>query len=413
MQFTVILRRALAAQLVLRRDDQWMATIRQPCGMRASTIDSAPTELTGRPRNSPVVSLDDAVHATSPCTRTRTGPRFDGTARAYSMSAFRWCARYSATVSTPPLSRIVAVGSSSASAAALSPRASASWKRVTVETASAESVAAGTRVCAAAPEAVAASRRSVGTTRASGRRRARGAVGAIGMPHDTSRTARARPRAVRRGTEAAPCARVPAPAPLPDLSALAASVDAVLGVEPAPTTIVRSRAGTVARVGLALEPWPGLAAWIDGAALDAVLLHRHWSLRIAELSTDVGVLANHDAFDRRLGFGRSPELAAALGLTLGASIGERDGFPLATLGDGAPRSAAELRAALVAQAADAGAQAYVTGQLRAPARDASVRAGLHVFAVGHRASERWALAQLASGLRAAWPALDVALAPGG
>ena len=248
-----------------------------------------------------------------------------------------------------------------------------------------------------------------------------------------------------RGTEAAPSARVPAPAPLPDLSALAASVDAVLGVEPAPTTVVRSRAGTVGRVGLALEPWPGLAAWIDGAALDAVLLHRHWSLRVADLPADVGLLANHDAFDRRLGFGRSPELAAALGLTLGASLGERDGFPLATLGEGAPRSAAELRAALVAafagveaelapatapaitrvamaramtpalvgQAADAGAQAYVTGQLRALARDAAERAGLHVFAVGHRASERWALAQLASGLRADWPALDVALAPDG
>ena len=235
-----------------------------------------------------------------------------------------------------------------------------------------------------------------------------------------------------------------APDPLPDLSTLAASVDAALGVEPAPTTIVHPRGGALTRVGLALEPWPGLAAWIADAALDAVLLHRHWSLRDADVPAGVGVLANHDAFDRRLGFGRSPELAAALGLALGASLGERDGFPLATLGDGAPRAADVLRAALigafgsieaelarptaapivrvamaramtpalVAQAADAGAQAYVTGQLRAPARDAAVRSGLHVFAVGHRASERWALGQLAARLRESWPALDVRLASG-
>jgi hypothetical protein len=130
---------------------------------------------------------------------------------------------------------------------------------------------------------------------------------------------------------------VTAPAAPPDLSALAVSLDAALGVEPAPTTIVRPRAGPLARLGLALEPWPGLAAWIAGSALDAVLLHRHWALRDADVPAGVGVLANHDAFDRRLGFGRSPELAAVLGLALGDPLGERDGFPLATLGDGAPR----------------------------------------------------------------------------
>jgi putative NIF3 family GTP cyclohydrolase 1 type 2 len=39
------------------------------------------------------------------------------------------------------------------------------------------------------------------------------------------------------------------------------------------------------------------------------------------------------------------------------------------------------------------------------------RSGLHVFAVGHHASERWALRQLATRLRDGWPALDVRLAP--
>jgi putative NIF3 family GTP cyclohydrolase 1 type 2 len=67
--------------------------------------------------------------------------------------------------------------------------------------------------------------------------------------------------------------------------------------------------------------------------------------------------------------------------------------------------------ALVARAAELGAGAYVTGQLREPAREAARRAGVHVLAVGHRRSERWALARLAEALGAALPGVAVRLAP--
>ena len=57
------------------RDDQWMAEILQPCGVRTSTMSSAPVELMARPFISPCVVLVPLVQATSPRMRTCTGPR--------------------------------------------------------------------------------------------------------------------------------------------------------------------------------------------------------------------------------------------------------------------------------------------------------------------------------------------------
>jgi len=233
---------------------------------------------------------------------------------------------------------------------------------------------------------------------------------------------------------------------LPDLETLAATIDAVLAPAPDATLVLHARCAPVARLGLALEPWPGLRAWIAAEALDAVLLHRHWSLTLDGWPAEIGVLASHDAFDRRYGFGRTPELADALALTVGDahdSLGDRDGHPLGSVGtvrDGGAMDAATLRAALmrtfggveaelapphamapttrvamaramtpalVERAAALGAGAYVTGQLRAPAREAAMRTGLHVLAVGHRRAEEWALGVLARAIGAAWPGLDV------
>lgn len=240
-----------------------------------------------------------------------------------------------------------------------------------------------------------------------------------------------------------------APAPLPDLAAVATSVDAVLGTVPAPTECLVPRDGPVMRLGLALDAGPSLLPWVTAQALDAVLLHRHWALRRERWPAGVGLLANHDAFDRRLGFGCNPELAATLDLALAvsadATLGARDGWPLGTVGTGTPRSPGALRAAIVATfggienamvpddldggaitrvamaramtpatvaaAVAAGAQAYVTGELRASGHTPALRARLAVFAVGHRRSERWALGLLADLLRARWPALTVMLAP--
>jgi putative NIF3 family GTP cyclohydrolase 1 type 2 len=226
-----------------------------------------------------------------------------------------------------------------------------------------------------------------------------------------------------------------------DLGGLTQAVGQALGGAP---EVVHGGARPIGRVGLALDPSSGLAAWARDGAVDAVLLHRHWRWSPAGWPEGVAVLASHDPFDRRYAFGVAPELTAALDLVPGPSIGERDGWPLGTVGGGAPRTADALRdalvrafggveaelapdvgdeaitrvamaramtPALVARAAELGARAYVTGQLREPARAAARRAGVHVLAVGHRRSERWALALLAEALGAALPGVAVRLAP--
>ncbi|MDF1504120.1 Nif3-like dinuclear metal center hexameric protein [Roseisolibacter sp. H3M3-2] len=217
------------------------------------------------------------------------------------------------------------------------------------------------------------------------------------------------------------------------------SLAAALG---APPEVVRPGRHPARRVGLALDPWPGLADWARADALDAVVLHRHWRWDPAGWPDGVALLASHDPFDRRYAFGVVPELTTLLSLTPGPLIAERDGWPLGTVGAGAARSVAALRAALVDAfggvdgevagadvpatrvamaramtpelvegAARLGATVYVTGQVRERAVGTARRVGMHVLAVGHARSERWALGLLAGALRAALPAVAVRLAP--
>ena len=194
----------------------------------------------------------------------------------------------------------------------------------------------------------------------------------------------------------------------------------------------------VRRLGFALEPWPGLAAWTERETLDALVLHRHWGLEPHALPPGLGVAATHAPFDERLGLGFNPHLARALALADPAPLGERDGLPLGmvggvepdfvdrlarvfggleTVGPGPsrPRRAAVARAMtpeLVHLAAAADADVYVTGELRATARAAVLEAGIAAVAVGHRRSETWSLGLLAR-LLADLPDMVVALAPDG
>ena len=48
------------------RDDQWIALMRHPAGVRTSTINSAPDERTSRPSTVRVTALVDATQETSP-----------------------------------------------------------------------------------------------------------------------------------------------------------------------------------------------------------------------------------------------------------------------------------------------------------------------------------------------------------
>lgn len=204
----------------------------------------------------------------------------------------------------------------------------------------------------------------------------------------------------------------------------------------------RDPARPVARLGLALEPWDGLGGWARAGSLDAVFLHRPWGLAPGALPPGVGLLASHRPFDERLTTGFNPALAARLGMTALEPLGERDGRPLGMLGaverqpfDGwlarvreefggleaaqPPRGGEVARVAaanamtdaLVREAAERGADAYLTGQLRVPARAAIAATGIGVVAAGHRRAEEWGLGELARVLRGRWPGLATATWP--
>lgn len=198
----------------------------------------------------------------------------------------------------------------------------------------------------------------------------------------------------------------------------------------------------VARLGLALEPWDGLAAWAAAGSLDAVFLHRPWGLAPGALPPGTGLLASHRPFDERLTTGFNPALATRLGMHGLEPFGERDGRPLGMTGvverqsfveflgqardefggveaAGPPRGGGVARVvaanamtdALVREAAGRGADVYLTGQLRAPARAAVAQTGIGVVATGHHRAEEWGLRELARLLRERWPGLAAEVWP--
>jgi putative NIF3 family GTP cyclohydrolase 1 type 2 len=232
----------------------------------------------------------------------------------------------------------------------------------------------------------------------------------------------------------------------PTLSDLAAALDDLLVAERFrgtgdPAGIWRSTARPVAALGLALAPWAGLPDWVADERLGAVFLHRPWGLAPDALG-ETGVLAYHLAFDERLTLGANPALAAVLSLTGRETLGRKDGRPIGMIG-AVPetpiagfvarlarefggldavrpgRSPAIGRVAvvgamtdgLVREAVRRGADLYLTGQLRVPARPAVAETGLAVVAVGHARGERWGLRALAAILRHRFPALRVVVAP--
>ena len=197
----------------------------------------------------------------------------------------------------------------------------------------------------------------------------------------------------------------------------------------------------VARLGVALEPWPGIAAWVRDEKLDALWLHRPWKLE--PLPAGIGVLAYHYAFDERLTTGYNPFLADALGLSGSEVLGDKEGRPLGLIGNVAPLAAAAfearvetefgglagrygasaatvsracvvgaLRPELIREAAARGAQVYITGEYRARAQEAVAATRLRVLEVGHRRSEVWGLRTLAALLSERFPALNVRLSAG-
>ncbi len=202
-----------------------------------------------------------------------------------------------------------------------------------------------------------------------------------------------------------------------------------------PPSVFVASAREVRRLGLALESTAGLAERVREEGVDALFLHRPWGVESAGLPSGVGVLASHLPFDERLTIGHNPELAGALGLSRVEVLGSKEGRPPGMIGEIEGRLEALLERiaaalgepeqvepgtggpvtrvavvgamtdALVREAAARGAGAYVTGQMRAPARTAVHGTGIAAIAVGHRRAEVWGLHLLARLLRDEWPGL--------
>ncbi len=203
----------------------------------------------------------------------------------------------------------------------------------------------------------------------------------------------------------------------------------------------RQFARSVGRLGLALEPWPGLAHWAAAEKLDAVFLHRAFKLEPDALPDDIGVLASHLPFEERLGLGYNCRLATALGMTQLEVLGYRKGRPLGMLGRVPTQTVGAfyqsiketfggredartcernevtkvavvgaMTAELMHEASQRGAEVYVTGQMRKPAKEAIIDTGLGIVIVGHQRSEQWALTVFSNVLRERFCGLKVVLA---
>ncbi len=207
-----------------------------------------------------------------------------------------------------------------------------------------------------------------------------------------------------------------------------------------PPLVRRQFTHSVRRLGLALEAWPGLPEWAAAEKLDAVFLHRAFKLDFAALPEDIGVVASHLPFEEKLALGFNPRLAAALGMTHLETLGYRKGRPLGMLGAVPPQTVAAfyqsvsetfggrdeartcernevtkvavvgaMTAELMHEASQRGAEVYVTGQMRKPAKEAILDTGLGMVIVGHPRSEQWALSALANVLRERFCGLQVVL----
>lgn len=230
----------------------------------------------------------------------------------------------------------------------------------------------------------------------------------------------------------------------PHLRELAFALDELLRVREyplEPNGVLRDSQRPVRRIGLTLDPRSDTVEWIRFHALDAVMLHRHWGLDLEQVPKGVGILAYHLPFDERLTLGYNPLLAETLGLSDVEPLGSRQGRPIGMIGNvelleferiharlrrefggmeevapprdaGVPRIAVvgAMSDALVREASARGAVAYLTGQLRAPARSAVEETGIGVLATGHQRAERWGMRTLAAWLRQRWTMLEIHLA---
>lgn len=232
---------------------------------------------------------------------------------------------------------------------------------------------------------------------------------------------------------------------MPHLRQIAAHLDHYLCVRSHPDErngLLTAGDPFVRRIGVALEPSDVLRAG-GTEGLDALLLHRAWGLDELGPAPSLGVLAYHRPFDDRMTLGDNPRLAALLEMTSVEPVPGDGARTIGMIGAVAPCAATALQeslaqlfgaleevvppgedevrriavagamtAALIHEARRRGAGMFLTGQLRAPAREAVRETGIGVAAVGHARAERWGLRALGGLLRERWAGLEVVILGG-
>ncbi|OUL36225.1 NGG1p interacting factor NIF3 [Nostoc sp. T09] len=194
----------------------------------------------------------------------------------------------------------------------------------------------------------------------------------------------------------------------------------------------------VTRLGLALEPDTQLHEWIKTQNLDALFLHRPWKLTTEEISPELGVISYHLPFDECLTLGFNLRLAQILRMSQLEVLGAKENRAIGMIGEIPTQSFTHLcncitqifggqeqvhlpinsdvkriavvgamTDSLVREAANRGADVFITGQLRQPAAAAMQETKIGAIAVGHRRSEWWGLRSLAGVLQERWSSLEV------
>jgi putative NIF3 family GTP cyclohydrolase 1 type 2 len=202
---------------------------------------------------------------------------------------------------------------------------------------------------------------------------------------------------------------------------------------------------SVRRLGLALEPTPDVLQWVSDRQLDALFLHRPWTLELTSFPEEIGIVAYHLSFDEQLTLGYNPWLAIALNLSNVEALGYKNERPIGMIGDIVPLSfegmlaqvncifrghtlaqsnaqsnarsnntvinrvavVGAMNEPLIYEASDRGADVYITGQFRKPAALAVQQTNLGIIAVGHQRIEEWGLQTLAKLIQERWKNLEV------
>lgn len=230
---------------------------------------------------------------------------------------------------------------------------------------------------------------------------------------------------------------------MPNLADIASFLNIMLDTERYPADerpgIFMSTARPIRRLGLALDPWPTLASWLEHEDLDAIFLHRPFKLNREIIPATRGVVYAYLPFDERLTVGYVPRLADLLGLRARAPMGDKSGRPLGMVGElPKPMSLVEWRRVindiyggldeswddgpteirkiavvnsispgLVQEASLRKVDAYLTRQLQAPARAACKAHKISAHGVGQRRAELWGLRTLSGMLRERWATIRV------